>query len=58
MFLWDFLHCKAVYENIIYIYKYTTDFVNLGIKLVKRETKDTANRHTENQSEHAELYFP
>jgi hypothetical protein len=24
--LWEFPHCKAVYDNIIYRYKYVTDF--------------------------------
>jgi hypothetical protein len=39
--LWDFLPCKAVYDNIIYRYKYVTVFLTIGIKLLIIETKET-----------------
>jgi hypothetical protein len=48
MFLWDFLPCKVVYDNIIYKYKYATDFVNVGMKLLNTEMEETKNGHTEN----------
>jgi hypothetical protein len=35
MFLWDFLPCKEVYDR----YKYATDFMNAGIKLLNTEMK-------------------
>jgi len=45
MFLYYFLLCKAVY-GIIYTYKYVTDFVNNGIKLLDVGTKDMNSGHT------------
>jgi len=37
-----------VYDSIIYRYtrKCVTDFVNVGIKLLNTEAKETGNRHT------------
>jgi len=40
MFLWDFLPCKAVCD-ITYRYKYATDFMNDGVKVVKHLNKDS-----------------
>jgi hypothetical protein len=36
--LWEFLHCKAMYHNIIYRHKYIKDFVEVGIKLCGLQT--------------------
>jgi len=60
MFLWDFLPCKVVYDNIIYKYKYATDFVNVGMKLLNTEVKDTKNGHTEDlkHTGHSSIRLP
>jgi len=34
--LWDLLPCMALYDSIIYRQRYATDFVNVGIKLLKK----------------------
>jgi hypothetical protein len=43
VFLCHFLNCKALFGNIVYRYKYVTDFVYVGIKLLNVGTKDTNN---------------
>jgi hypothetical protein len=48
---------KPVYHNIIYRYKYGTDFVNVGIKLLNTKTKETKNGHTGDLVEHNGLFF-
>jgi len=56
VFLWDFLPCKAVYD-IIYRYKYTTYFMNFGIKLLNIKIKETKNGHTGYFTEHIGFFF-
>jgi hypothetical protein len=55
--LWGFLPCKAVYDNIIYRCKYVTDFMNVGIKLLNIEMKETNNGHTRDYIGHIRLLF-
>jgi len=43
------------YNNIIYRYKYTTDFMNVGIKLLNTEMKETINGHTD-LTEHSRFF--
>jgi hypothetical protein len=46
-----------VYNNIIYRYKYVTDFMDDGIKLLNREMKETNNGHTGYFVEDNGLFF-
>jgi hypothetical protein len=48
--------CKAAC-NIIYKYKYITHLVNVGIKLLSTETKDSNNAHRGDLAEHSGLLF-
>jgi hypothetical protein len=45
--LWVFLPCKSVYDDITYRYtcEYATDFMNIGIKLLNTDMKETENGH-------------
>jgi hypothetical protein len=56
-YLWDFLPCKKVYDNIIYKYKYATDFAHAGIKLLNTEMKENKNGHTGDLIEHTGLFI-
>jgi hypothetical protein len=53
----DFLPCKAAYYNIIYRYENKTDFVNVGIKLLNIETKETDNEQAGDLPERTGLLF-
>jgi hypothetical protein len=57
MFLWDFVPCKTVYDYIICRYKYVSDFVTVGVKLLNIETKETRNNHTRVVVEHGGHFF-
>jgi hypothetical protein len=65
-FIGSYLHQTCFYEisfpvrrfvNIIYIYKYATHFVNVDIKLLNIETKETNNGHFGDLVEHSGILF-
>jgi hypothetical protein len=52
MFLWDFLPGKALYDTTVNRCKYGTDDVNVSIKLLNVEVKETKNVHTGDLTEY------
>jgi hypothetical protein len=53
----DLLPCTALYDNIIYRYKYATDAVNAGVQFLNTGTEETENSRTGDLIEHKGFFF-